>query len=70
MNRRRFVSLTSAAGAVFLTSPAFSEQLLAAGDDLLALPAQVSVETDAGLLKLAPRQGRNPVAGAGCAGGV
>ena len=65
MNRRRFVSVTSAAGAVFLTAPAFSQQLLAAGTDLLALPTQVSVETDKGLLQLEPRQGRTQWQGRG-----
>ena len=57
--------MTGGAGSFLLAAPAFTQQLFAAGDDLLALPAQVSVETDAGLLKLAPRQGRTQWQGRG-----
>jgi len=58
MNRRNFLSITSAAGSIFLTSRIFSQQLFYGSDSLLSLPSQVSAHTDAGIQNLAGYKGK------------
>ena len=58
MNRRKFLSITGAAGAVFLTSRTFSQQIFDESEYLLAFPSNVSVQTDEGFFKLEAQKGK------------
>jgi alpha-galactosidase len=63
MNRRKFLNITTISGGALLASPAFSKQIFEASDFLLALPSQISAQTDADFFKLEGQRGKTQWSG-------